>query len=177
MVLISFPAEAQKALLVDAYVRDITTARRVILLEILWHERYLTRDQLIARVDRMLRKNAFGKSAVDDTFYRDIRAVRQAFHAAGYDLAFERRKPYPGYYLIGEPHVSRQVTEELAGAAGELDPSQMDIFRKMLPAERATLGVSISDAARKAVAYRITQQNPGISPAEANRLALERAYL
>ncbi len=176
MTVISFPPEAQKALLLDAYSRDLTTARRVALFEILWHERYLTRDQLIVRVDGVLGRNAFGKSAVDDTFYRDIRAIKLAFLAAGYYLAYRRNKPHPGYHLVGEPIVSLLVTEELAGAAAELDLVQMNILKKMLPAQRVSLGASISDAAREAVAYRIIQQNPGISPAEANRLALQRAY-
>jgi hypothetical protein len=78
--------------------------------------------------------------------------------------------------LVGEPPVSRQVSEELAGAAAEIDLVQMGIIRKLHPAERAALGASISDAARETVAYRIAQQNPGISPIEANRLALQRAY-
>ncbi len=46
----------------------------------------------------------------------------------------------------------------------------------MQPSERAALRASLSDAAREAVAYRIAHQNPGISLAEANRLALQRAY-
>jgi hypothetical protein len=51
MIPISFPLKAQKALLQDACSRDLTTVRRVILLEILFHERYLSRDQLFTRVD------------------------------------------------------------------------------------------------------------------------------
>ena len=176
MLTISFPPESQQALLQDASSRDLTTARRTILLEILWHERYLTRNQLIPRVERVLGKKAYGKSAVEDTFYRDIRAVKLAFRAAGYNLAYRRNKPNPGYYLVGEPPVSRQISEELAGAAAEMDLAQMEILKKMLPAERAALGASISDAARQAVAYRILQQNPGTSQVEANRLALQRAY-
>ena len=176
MPFISFPPEAQKALLHDACSRDLTTARRVVLLEILFHERYLTRDQLIVRADSVLGRNSFGKFAWEDTFYRDMRAVKQAFRAAGYNLAYRRNKPRPGYHLVGEPPVSRQVSEELSGAAAELDLVQMTIFRKMLPAERAALGASISDTAREAVAYRIAQQYPGISLLEANRLAVQRAY-
>ena len=37
-------------------------------------------------------------------------------------------------------------------------------------------GCSISNTARKVVAYRIIQQFPGIDPAEANRIALARIY-
>lgn len=176
MISISFPPYAQKALLQDASTRDRTTARRVVLLEILWHERYLNREQLIARVDSVLGRNAFGKSAWEDTFYRDLHAVKLAFRAAGYHLDYRRNKPHSGYYLVGEPPVSAEVSTELAGAAAELDQVQMGIFRKMSPAERAYLGASISDAAREAVAYRILHQKPGMTPDEANRLALQRAY-
>jgi hypothetical protein len=95
MITITFPPEVQKVLLLDAYTRDLTTARRVVLFEILWHERYLKRDQLIVRVDGVLGRNAFGKSAVDDTFYRDIRAVKRTFLAAGYTLAYRPETPQP----------------------------------------------------------------------------------
>lgn len=176
MITISFSSQAQKALLSDASTRDLTTARRVILLEILWHERYLNRKQLIARVDGVLGRNAFGKSAWEDTFYRDIRAVKLAFRAAGYRLTYRRNQPNLGYYLVGEPPVSEDVSSELAGAAAELDLVQLAIFRKMSPGERASLGASISDAARETVAYRILNQIPGITPDEANRRALQRAY-
>jgi hypothetical protein len=165
-----------KSLLQDASARDLTTARRVVLLEILFHERYLSREQLMIRVDAALGRNSFGKSSWEDTFYRDIRAVKRAFRAAGYILAYRRNKPRRGYYLVGEPSVSQQISDELAGAAAEIDLTQISIFRELSPAKRNALGASISDAAREAVAYRIVRQNPGISPLEANRLALQGAY-
>ena len=56
----SLPALMKDSLLHDAMQRDITTARRVALLEILWNERYLTRAQLIARVELWLCQNCFG---------------------------------------------------------------------------------------------------------------------
>jgi hypothetical protein len=68
--------EMKDSILQDAMQRDITTARRVALLEILWKERYLTRAQLIARVELRLGKNCFGISAWEDTFYRDMRFVK-----------------------------------------------------------------------------------------------------
>jgi hypothetical protein len=99
----------------------LTTARRIVLIEIRFHERYLTRDQLIARVDGVLGRNAFGKSALKGTFYRDMRAVKLAFRAAGYHLVYHREKPRSGFHLDGEPPVSRQISEALAGTAAELD--------------------------------------------------------
>ncbi|MEA3351230.1 MAG: hypothetical protein U9Q82_11455, partial [Chloroflexota bacterium] len=80
------PLKAQNIILHDAVERDIVTARRKCLLEILWHERYLTRSGLIARVEAELVKGCFGKSAWEDVFYRDMRVVKKAFQAAGYEL-------------------------------------------------------------------------------------------
>jgi len=80
----------------DAIQRGIITARRVALLGTLWNERYLTRTQLIARVELRLGKNCFGVSAWEDTFHRDMRFVKQAFEAAGYRLLYSRKKDQPG---------------------------------------------------------------------------------
>ena len=80
------------AILHNAIQRDITTARHAALLEILLNERYLTRSQLIARVELRLGKGCFGVSAWEDTFYRDMRFVKQAFEGAGFQLRYSRNK-------------------------------------------------------------------------------------
>jgi hypothetical protein len=170
------PAVIIDAILHDAMQRDITTARRVALLETLWNERYLTRSQLIARVELRLGKNCFGISAWQDTFYRDMRFVKQAFETAGYQLLYSRQKEQPGYYLEGQPALRSAIQQVLKGSAAEVDQRQIDIYRKLSFAERFRQGCSISDTARKVVAYRIRQENPKLSVMEANRLALQRAY-
>jgi hypothetical protein len=76
----------------DAMQRDTTTARRVALLEILLNECYLMRSQLITGVELPLGKNCFGTSAWEDTFFRHMRFVKQAFEAAGYRLLYSRNK-------------------------------------------------------------------------------------
>jgi hypothetical protein len=164
------------AVLLDAMERDITTARRVVLLEILWNERYLTRSQLIARVELGLGKNCFGISAWEDTFYRDMRFVKQAFEAVGYRLLFSRNKQQSGYYLEGQPALSAEFKQILQSSAAEVDQRQLDIYDKLSYAERFYQGCSISDTARKVVAYRIRQENPQLSRAEASRMAVQRAY-
>lgn len=174
--MISLPTIMKDAILQDAIRRDITTARRVALLEILWNERYLTRTQLIARVELRLGKNCFGIAAWEDTFFRDIRSVKQAFEAAGYQLLYSRTKQQPGYYLDGQPALSSEIQQVLKGSAVEVDQRQIDIYRKLSFAERFHQGCSISDTARKVVAYRIRQENPRLSVAEANRMAVQRAY-
>lgn len=176
MAKLTLPAVMKAAILQDAIRRDITTARRVALLEILWNERYLTRAQLIARVDLRLGKGSFGVSAWEDTFYRDMCFVKQAFEAAGYRLLYSRNKQQPGYYLEGQPALSSEIKQVLKSSAAEADQRQIDIYRRLSFAGRFHQGCSISDTARRVVAYRIRQDNPKLSLMEANRIALQRAY-
>ena len=176
MTKLNLPTVMKDIILHDAIQRDITTARRIALLEILWNERYLTQVQLIVRVELHLGKNCFGISAWQDTFYRDMRIVKQAFEAAGYRLLYSRNRQQPGYYLDGQPALSSEVKQVLKSSAAEVDQRQIDIYRKLTFAERFYQGCSISDTARKVVAYRIHQENPQVSLVEANRMALQRAY-
>jgi hypothetical protein len=176
MIRLSLPPAIKYKILYDVIQRDITTARRVALLEILWNERYLTRSQLIARSELRLGKSCFGVSAWEDTFYRDMRFVKQAFETAGYQLLYSRKKERPGYYLDGQPALRSDIQQVLKGSAAEVDQRQIDIYRKLSFAERFHQGCSISDTARKVVAYRIRQDNPKLSIMEANHIALQRAY-
>lgn len=176
MIWSSLPAKSREIILNDAIQRDIATARRFALLYLIWNERYLTREQLIVRIELKLGKNCFGKSAWKDNFYRDMRVVKQAFHTAGYQLAYSRRKHLRGYFLADQPPLSDQLKKILFSISSEVDPRQIEIYRRLSPADRFRQGCAISDAARRAVAYRISQQNPGISLTEANKLALQRAY-
>jgi hypothetical protein len=176
MIRSSLPIVLKVTILQDAMQRDLTTARRAALLEILWNERYLTRAQLIVRVELRLGNHCFGVAAWEDTFYRDMRFVKQAFEAAGYQLLYSRKKERPGYYLEGQPALRSEIQQVLKGSAAEVDQRQIDIYRKLSYAERFQQGCSISDTARKVVAYRIRQENPRLSTAEANRIALQRAY-
>ena len=172
----TLPVVMKDTILHDAIQRDITTARRVALLGILWNERYLTRSQLIARVELRLGNNCFGISAWEDTFYRDMRFVKQAFDAGGYRLLYSRNKQQPGYYVDGQPVLSPEIKQVLMGSVAEVDQRQIEIYRKLSFAERFYQGCSISDTARQVVAYRIRQDNPKLSLMEANLIALERAY-
>lgn len=168
--------KAQSMILQDAIQRDLTTARRSALLEILWYERYLTRGQLITRVGLRLGKDCFGAFAWEDTFYRDMHIVKKAFRAAGYTLAYRRTKPQTGYYLEGQPALSPELQRILRSSVTEVDPRQIEIYHRLAPADRFRQGCSISDTARQVVAFRIREENPNLSLAEANRMALERAY-
>ncbi|HJS18836.1 MAG TPA: hypothetical protein VJ785_08805 [Anaerolineales bacterium] len=169
-------SKAVDVILQDAIQRDITTARRSTLLQILWNERYLTRVQLIARVEYRLGRNCFGASAWEDTFYRDMRLVKQAFQAAGYILEYSRNKEQIGYYLHGQPALSPEFSQLVKASVAEVDQRQIDIYRQLPAAARFRQGSAISDTARNVVAYRIRQENPELTALEANRMALQRAY-
>jgi hypothetical protein len=168
--------KAADVILQDAIQRDITTARRFILLQILWNERYLTRAQLMARVEYHLGRNCFGISAWADTFYRDMRVVKQAFQAVGNVLAYSRNKEHVGYYLQGQPALSPEFKQLVKASVAEVDQRQIDIYRQLSAAARFRQGSAISDTARNVVAYRIQQEHPEITSLEANRMALQRAY-
>lgn len=174
MELSSAPPQSQKTLLQDAARRDRKTARRVALLDLLWEERYLTREQLRVRIEAKLGRGCFGASAWENTFYRDMRVVKRAFKAAGYVLRYSRSGEQSGYYLQGQPAMSPKTAGLLGSSVLETDPAQIRVFQRLSPAERFRLGCSISDTARKTVTYRIRQRYPELSSAEANRQALEK---
>ena len=168
--------KATEVLLHDAMQRDVTTARRAALLQILWNERYLIRVQLIARAEYRLGRNCFGTFAWEDTFYRDMRVVKQAFQAAGYLLEYSRNREQPGYFLHGQPALSPEFKQLVKASASEADQRQIDIYQQLSAAARFRQGCAISDTARKVVAYRIRQENPTLTPQQANQMALQRAY-
>ncbi len=160
----------------NAIQQDIPAARRTALLQILWNEHYLTRAQLIARVEYKLGRNCFGTSAWEDTFYRDMRVVKRAFQAAGYELEYSRNRECSGYFLKGQPALSPEFKQLVKTGAAEVDQRQIDIYRRLSCSARFQQGCAISDTARNVVAYRIRQENPSLSLQEANRMALQRAY-
>ncbi len=176
MINITLSRKSIEVILHDAIQRDITTARRTALLQILWNERYLTRAQLIARVEYRLGRNCFGTSAWEDTFYRDMRVVKQAFQAEGHLLEYNRSKEHPGYYLHGQPALSPDFNQLVSASAVEADQRQIDIYQQLSPAARFRQGCVISDTARNVVTYRIRQENPKLTAQEANHIALQRAY-
>jgi len=169
-------SKAIHVLLQDAIERDITTARRDALLHILWNERFLTRSQLIARVEYQLGGGCFGALAWEDTFFRDMRVVKQAFQAVGLVLDYSRKKEKRGYYVREQEALSLEFKQMIKAGAAEVDQRQIDIYRKLSPAARFKQGCAISNTARNVVAYRIRQKNPKLTPQEAQKLALQRTY-
>jgi hypothetical protein len=158
----------------EAIQRDRTTARRFCLLSILWQERFLTRAQLVVRVEALLGRVCFGSSAWDDTFYRDMRTVKKAFRAAGYTLSYSRSLSRPGYFLLHQPALGVELANAIAGSVAEVNLAQIAILSKLTPGERFQIGCSISDTAREAVAYRLRLRQPELGTPESKRLALQK---
>ena len=156
----------------DAISRDRKTARRAALLKILLQERYLTREQLIIRVEGKLGMGCYGDSAWDDTFYRDMQVVKRALRAAGYQPAYSRSLCQPGYYLRNQPSIGADLSAVLDGCVAEADPAQIAILKNLSFRQRFQQGCSISNLARQVVANRIRQRNPQISVSEAHRRAI-----
>ena len=98
------PIPLKAVILHDAIQRDAMTARRAALLEILWNERYLTRSQLIARVELGLGRGCFRSSAWQDTFYRDMRIVKHAFEAVGIACYTAETSSSPAIICRGNRH-------------------------------------------------------------------------
>jgi len=169
-------SKAIHVLLQDAIQRDLTTARRAALLRILWNERFLTRSQLITRVEYQLGRDCFGVSAWEDAFFRDMRVVKKAFQKVGLVLDYSRKKEKLGYYVREQEVLSLEFKQMIKAGAAEVDQRQIDIYRKLSPAARFKQGCAISNTARNVVAYRIRQENPKLTPQEAQKLALQRTY-
>ncbi len=148
------PAAVFHSLLQDARQRDLVTARRSELLSTLWLERYLTREQLIARLEMRLGINCFGIKAWEDNFYRDMRFVKSAFSQAGYDLKYSRSSEFPGYYLSGEGLLHEEIKRAIQGAMAELDDRQIAIYQHLTPAQKFSQAASIINFGKK-VAERI----------------------
>jgi hypothetical protein len=159
------------ALLEDAITRDRTTARRYALTNILLQERYLTREQLIVRVEGKLGRGCFGDSAWEDTFYRDMQLVKRALRSAGYQPAYSRSSQHPGYYLRDQPSIGPDLATALDGCIAEVDPAQILIFKNLSFRQRFLQGCSISNLAQQVVAHRTRLRAPQLSPAEAQRQA------
>ena len=143
------PEESQSYLLLDGQKRDVVTARRVNLLRILWRERYLTRDGLMRRVEIVMGHACFGEKSWEDNFYRDMRVVKTALKHSGHELSYSRKREKPGYYLAGEPVLHPAEEKAVREALRELDPHQIEIYKRISPAQKFFQACSITNLAKK----------------------------
>lgn len=66
--------------------------------------------------------------------------------------------------------VTEEMRREIAGAVAEIDLTQMEMLRRMTPAQRVRMAASmIADVERVAV-HRLRQREPQVSEEEAYRI-------
>lgn len=148
------PETTQRFLLRDAEKRDHVTARRSHLAGVLLRERYLTREGLILRVEYLMGFACFGEKCWEDNFYRDMRVVKAALKQAGHEVRYSRNRGNPGYYFAGESPLHPALRKEIAGALNELDERQIEIYKRISPAQKFYQACSIINLARKVAVYR-----------------------
>lgn len=71
---VRLPPEAESYLLLNASERQVVSARRVHLLELLWRERYVTLASLVWRVEIIMAYACFGEESWDGSFHKEGRA-------------------------------------------------------------------------------------------------------
>lgn len=133
---------------------EVSGVRRKHLLGFLYHQRYLTRKGLAWRLERTLGSNYSWWDISLLVFILDMWFVRKAFLAAGYKLGYSRKGERKGFCLRGEGEVSRELSTVISGAVSEVDPAQIEITRRLSPAQRAQQGLSLTDLAHKVDRYR-----------------------
>jgi hypothetical protein len=143
------PETTQRYLLHDAEKRDPVTARRSHLARILLRERFLTRESLMFRVEFIMGFASFGKKSWKDNFYRDMRVVKAAIKRAGFDLKYSRAGDRPGYYIAGDAILHPDVKKEIAGALDEIDQEQIEIYKRISPAQKFYQACSIINLGKK----------------------------
>ena len=77
----------------------------------------------------------------------------------------------PYYHRTTPLVVSEEMRREIAGAGAEIDLAQMEILRRMTPAQRVRLAASMIADTEDVAVYRLRQQEPELSEAEAYRSA------
>ena len=76
----------------------------------------------------------------------------------------------PSYQRKTPLVVTEQMRREIAGAVAEIDLAQMEILRRMTPAQRmAIAGAMIADLER-AAAYQLRKRHPELGIAESLRI-------
>ncbi len=151
---VKLPPKAVSYLMSGLKKGDIAAARRLHLLELLWRERYLSPASLVWRVETIMGSACFGNKCWKDNFYRDMRGLKAALRRSGYALKYSRKLQRPGYYLVGEPALHPDVEKAVRAALRELDPLQIEIYKRMSPAQKFVQACSITDLAREVAAAR-----------------------
>ena len=148
-MLIQLPETVQNLFLTDVEKQHPATVRQWHLADILFRERYLTCESLMFRVEFRMGIACFGGKNRKANFYRDMRMVRAALKLAGYEVKYSRHQEKPGYYIFGEEPLHPDVKKEIGGALKEIDQEQIEIYKRISPAQKFYQACSIINMARK----------------------------
>lgn len=171
----SIPAELRLALLSDDLARDIVTARRAVLLSLVWQESFLSKVGLMARTQALLGRGCFGKAA-EATFRRDMRALKAVLDSCGFGLKFSRWSGRSGYYIPGRPELAPELAESIRAAIGDVDPLQIERASRLTPAERVQQAGRLSDGLRRMALRRLMAEQPGLTLRKAQQEVMHRYY-
>ena len=146
---IQLPKTAQDILMPGTGKQIPATVRRCHLANILFREQYLTREALMFRVESIMGLASFGEKNRTDNFYRDMHTVKVALKLAGYQVDFSRHQEKLGYYISGEEPHHPIVKKEIAGALKEIDQEQVEIYKRISPAQKLYQACSIINLGKK----------------------------
>lgn len=74
------------------------------------------------------------------------------------------------------PDLPADWRQVIAGAVAELDLRQIEISRRLTPAQRVAQALSMIELAEEVAAYRLRQQKPELTELEALRIVRKRLY-
>ena len=83
-----------------------------------------------------------------------MRVVKAALKYAGYGLKYGRKSGQAGYYIFWEPALHPDLERSLVAALNEVDPQQMEIYKKPPPAQVFFQACSITNLAKKVSSAR-----------------------
>ena len=160
------PVELRLALLDDAAARDIVTARRSILLRIIWQESFLSGAGLVYRTEAVVGRGSFGASAMA-TFRRDIRALKGLLKQAGFTLRFSRTAGRSGYYVVGRPDLAPELVTLIEAGMQDVDLKQIEMAANLSPGDRVWQAAQLSDGLFRMAVHRLQQERPDMGAREA----------
>jgi len=141
-------------LLDNASNREDTRTRRKRILRFLYNERYLTWKGISLRLELVSESFLSWWDGNLIAFILDMWFVRKAFFKIGYQLAYSLMGERQGFYLRGERELSPEMHRAIQGAVAEIDPRQVEITRRLTPAQRVQEGLSLTNLAHIVVRYR-----------------------
>ena len=133
---------------------EATRTRRKRILRFLYNERYLTRIGISSRLEMFDGVYPSWRDSTLIAFFLDMRFVKKAFQAAGYQLAYSWKGERRGFYLREEGVLSPEVIRAIQGAVAEVDPRQVEITQRLTPGQRVQQGLSLTNLAHNVVRYR-----------------------